>query len=456
MTASLHGRMWRLAGPIILANSSTPLLGAVDTAVMGHLPSPRFLAAIAIGSLVFSFLYWGLGFLRMGTTGLTAQAFGAWRESRGHARALGVGAVFSRASLLALGLGLTVILLQWPIGHFVLPLFGAEPGVESLAAEYYRIRIWSAPASLTNFVVLGWFLGTQRAGTALIVQVLLNLINAGLDVLFVIGFGWGVAGVAAGTVIAEYTAAAVGIILVLRQLRTLYGLSPRPLMQLNLLLDGPALKRLIAVNFDIFIRTACLLAVFGVFTATGARFGTSVLAANAILMNFMMFMSHGLDGFAFAAEALVGAEKGAGNEPAFRRAVRVSSAWALGTAAVYALAYGLFGDVIIGWLTDIDELRTTARHYLPWVVVLPLLSVWSFQLDGIFVGLTRTREMRNSMILSLAGFLIVLPLLGDRFANHGLWAAFNAFMIFRAVALGRYYPRLGQEFAAEGRAAVRE
>lgn len=448
----LNGRMWRLAGPIILANSSTPLLGAVDTAVMGHLPDPRYLGAIAIGALIFSFLYWGLGFLRMGTTGLTAQAFGAWRAAPNAREARGIGAVFARASLLALGLGAAVLLLQWPIGLVALPLFGAEPAVETLAGDYYRIRIWSAPASLMNFVVLGWLLGTQRATTALLVQVVLNLVNAGLDVLFVVGFGWGVRGVAAGTLIAEYTAATLGVLLVVRVLRRELGLSLRELVTRGLLFHMPALRRLLAVNLDIFIRTVCLLAVFGVFTATGAQFGTTILAANAVLMNFMLFMSYGLDGFAFAAEALVGAEKGARNPAGFRRVVQVTTIWAFLAAAFYAAVYGIFGTGLIALLTDIAAVRETAGAYLPWLVAIPLVAVWSFQLDGIFIGLTRTREMRNSMVVSLGVFLACLAVTRDLYGNHGLWAAFVLFMAFRALALGRYYPRLEQEFAAPGAA----
>lgn len=444
---ALNARMWRLSGPIILANSSTPLLGAVDTAVMGHLPDPRYLGAIAIGSLIFSFLYWGLGFLRMGTTGLTAQAFGAWRAAADEIHARGIGAVFARASLLAFALAAAVLLLQWPIGVIALPLFGAEDAVESLARDYYRIRIWSAPAALMNFVVLGWLLGTQRAGTALVVQVALNVLNAGLDVLFVVGFGWGVRGVAAGTLIAEYAAATLGVLLVARILRRRMGLRLGALAAPDLLFHMPALRRLLAVNLDIFIRTVCLLAAFAVFTATGAQFGTTILAANAVLMNFMMFMSYGLDGFAFAAEALAGAAKGGRDLVAFRRIVAVTSLWAVVAAGIYALVYGIFGAHIVALLTDIAAVRETAGAYLPWAVALPLVAVWSFQLDGIFIGLTRTREMRNSMILSLVLFLGCLALTRDMFGNHGLWGAFTLFMGLRALTLGRYYPRLRQEFA---------
>lgn len=442
-TRTLHRRMWRLAGPIILANSSVPLLGAVDTAVMGHLPDPSFLGAIAIGALVFSFLYWGLGFLRMGTTGLTAQAFGALEQGE---TAANLGAVFTRAGALGLALALAVLALQEPLRLLVLPLFGAAPDVQNLAGDYVRIRIWSAPASLINFVVFGWLLGVQRATTALVIQVVLNSLNAGLDLLFVIGFGWGIEGVAAGTVIAEYSAAILGVALVLRHLRRDFAVTIRPLLAPVVLFHTEALRRLLSVNVDIFLRTAFLLAAFGIFTASGAAIGTVTLAANAVLMNFLMFMSYGLDGFAFAAEALVGAEKGARNEQGFRRAVRVTTLWAGLTALVYALVYGVLGTPIIRLLTDLPEIRAVADVYLIWAVLMPLIAVWSFQLDGIFVGLTRTRDMRNAMAAAFVVFLAAVAILRPLYGNHGLWAAFTLFMVARGLAMAWCYRRVGDDF----------
>lgn len=436
---ALHRKMWHLAGPIILANCSVPLLGAVDTAIMGHQPDPRYLAAIALASLIFSFLYFGLGFLRMGTTGFTAQAYG--RDQRPE-----MGAVFSRALLLAVALGLLIILLQGPIRLFGLGLLGADPAVEHLAAVFYDIRIWGAPAALANFVVLGWLLGIQRARTALLIQILMNALNAVLNLLFVLGFGWGVAGVATGTLIAEYAAAALGLFLVARHLRRDFGVALRPLFARAVLLEAAALKRLIGVNADIFIRTALLLTAFGIFTATGARLGTTVLAANAVLMNFLLFLSNGLDGFAFAAEALVGAEKGSRNEAAFRRAVRVTSLWALAAALAFAVVYAVCGQAIIGLLTDLAPVRAVAGAHLLWIVLLPLVAVWGYQLDGIFVGLTRSRDMRNSAAIALVAYVAALAVLEPRYGNHGLWAAFTLFMAMRGLTLGWFYRRVGEEF----------
>jgi len=434
--AGWHRRVWSLAGPIIVSNLSTPLLGAVDTAVVGRLPDAAYIGGVAIGAVIFSFLFWGFGFLRMGTTGFTAQAFGAGDMEELRATLL-------RPLLLALALGALLILAQAPLGLAAFTLLDASAAVEGFARDYFDVRIWSAPATLTNYAVLGWLLGTRRAKTALAVQVFLNGVNIVLDFVFVIGLGWSVAGVAAASVIAEFAAAGLGLTIVLLSLKGAPGG-----LDFARVFRRERLVALFRVNFDIFLRTLALIFAFSYFTARGAEMGDVPLAANAILMNLQTFMAYGLDGFAHAAEILTGGAVGAGSAASFRQAVRVSAVWAFGTAAGVALAYALAGPVIVALFTVVEEVRAAALAYLPWMIASPLVSVWSFQLDGIFIGATRTGAMRNAMAVSLAIFLGACWLLVPALGNHGLWLAFMLFMVARAVSLGAAYPRLVKSLAA--------
>ncbi len=428
-------RVWRLAGPIILANLAVPMLGAVDTAVMGHLPGPQYIGAVAVGAVIVTFVYWGFGFLRMGTTGLTAQALGAGNADE-------VRATLARALILATGLGLAVLILQQPIGWFAFTLIKTSSPVAALARDYYDIRIWSGPFVLAHYALTGWFIGLQNTRAALILALVVNGTNIVLDLWFVFGLGWGVKGVALASVISEVISVAVGLLLVRRNLTVIGGHWRRELM-----LDGGRLRRMIAINRDIFIRTLCLKAAFAGFTAMGARFGDVTLAANAVLMIFQSLMAHGLDGFAHAVEALAGSALGGRDRDHFRAAVRATSRWALYVAVAFALIFILFGGLLIDLLTITPEVRAAARTYLPWLIASPLISMWSFQLDGIFIGATWTREMRNAMVLSLAIYAgataIFVPLLG----NHGLWLAMMVFMVARAVTLGCYYPKLERRVA---------
>lgn len=429
-TAGRHRQIWRLAGPIILANLSVPLLGAVDTAVMGHLPDAKFLGGVAVGAIIFNFIYWGFGFLRMGTTGLTAQAFGAKDGNE-------LRAVFSRALMLAGAIGLLLWIIQFPLIWAGMTLFDASAEVEELARAYFQIRIWSAPAVLANYCLIGWFIGVQNTRAALILQVVLNGTNMILDLVFVLGLGMTVAGVAAATVFAEYATIAVGFILMRRTYRTIGGTG----LGTNLF-DPSKLKRLVALNFDIMIRTLCLIAAFAIFTRQGARYGDATLAANAVLLQFQQFLSFGLDGFAHAAEALVGGAIGAKDQQGFREAVKLTGIWAVLVAVLYTVVYAAAGGPIIGMLTDIEEVRRIADQFIIWLVISPILSVWSFMLDGIFIGATRTAEMRNAMIASLLIFLASVWLLTPSLGNHGIWLSLLLFMIVRALALAVYYPRI--------------
>jgi len=430
MKRTEHGKVWRLAGPIILSNVSVPLLGIVDTAVMGHLDQAFYIGAVAVGAMIFTYVYWGFGFLRMGTTGLVAQAFGA--KDTGEVRA-----ILGRALLLAAVLALAIFALQWPLINGALWFIEASAKVEDLARVYFDIRIYAAPAALANYAVLGWLLGLQRAKSALMLQVFMNGVNIVLDITFVMGLGWGVEGVALATVISEYAAAGVGLLLAARALKVMGGRWSR-----TLLLDAARLKRLLTVNGDIFIRTLCLVTAFAYFTSQGAKMGDELLAANAVLMNFQLFVGYALDGFAFAAEALIGAAVGGGNRRQLTDAVRATTIWAAISAVVFSAVYWIAGPAIIAAITDIAEVRAEAGRYLWWAIASPLVSVWSFQLDGIYIGATRTKAMRNGMIMSLAAFLIGVWILVPLWGNHGLWLAFYGFMIMRALTLLVPYPAL--------------
>lgn len=430
MKREIHSRMWRLAAPIIISNISVPMLGAVDTAVVGHLPDARYLGGVAVGALVFTFIYWGFGFLRMGTGGLTAQAFGA--EDADEVRAC-----LARAAVIGIPVALILIILQAPIAWVAFTIVEATPEVEALAREYFFTRIWGAPATLMNFALLGWFIGVQNTKAALWHQLTLNGVNIVLDLVFVIGFGWGVAGVAAATAIADVAAVAFGLWLALPILRRLGGAFVRAKI-----LEAEKIRRTVALNVDIFIRTICLVSAFAYFTAQGAAFGNVVLAANAVLLNFQTFMAHALDGFAHAAEALGGRAIGARDRQAFRDAVRAAMLWGLIMAIAFTLVYLLAGVAIVELLTGIQDVRAAAREYIVWSVVMPLVAVFPFVLDGVFLGATRGRTMRIAMIVSLVIYVVACLTFVPMWGNHGLWGALLIFMGARGVTLGVRYPAL--------------
>lgn len=433
-----HRDVLAVAVPIMLANVTTPLIGLVDTAVLGQLGEARLIGAVAVGAMIFSMLYWAFGFLRMGTTGLTAQAAGAGAESE-------VAATLFRALLIAAAAGGLLVLLQRPIGAAAFLLVDASAPVEAEAGDYFAIRIWSAPFALANYALLGWFIGLGRAGTALALQLLLNLTNAGLDALLVLGFGLQVEGVAIGTLAAEVTAAGCGLWLAARAMWPALRRLTR-----TRLFDAHALLRMLAVNADIMVRTLCLLFAFSFFTAQSARGGDVVLAANAILFGFFSLSSYFLDGFAFACEVLVGQAIGAGRRQRFRHAVRLSSLWAAAFGLLLGLALATVGGAMIDLMTVNAEVRATARAYLLWAAATPVAGVAAFQLDGIYIGATRTADMRNLMMLSLAIYLAAWAVLTPSFANHGLWAALVMFFIARGLLLAVRYPALERAaFAGE-------
>ena len=428
-----HSKVLKIATPIIVANISVPLLGFVDTAVMGHLPHAYYLGAVAVGATIMQFIFWGFGFLRMGTTGLTAQAYGANQNGE-------IQLNFQRALLLALIISLLLWLFKNQIIDFALYFFKASSEVENLARNYFNIRIWSAPATLINYCLIGWFIGIQKTRIILILQICMNLVNIILDLIFVIGFDWGVEGVALATLIAEFSCVALGFFLYLRRVK-----NGGFIFDFKNLVDPKKLQRMVTINFNIFIRTFCLIFAFAYFTAQAAKFGDSILAANAILLQFIHFLSFGLDGFAQAAEALVGGALGEKNIIKFRNAVRTTVTLAVVVSIIYTSFYLIFGSWMIGMFTSNENIQIIANNKLIWVVVLPMIAVWPYMLDGIFIGATRTSAMRDGMVISLIIFILALSILLPRFGYCGLWIGLTIFMSARGITLLIAYPKIEKQ-----------
>lgn len=421
--------VWRIAAPMILSNISVPLLGMVDTGVVGHLENATYLGAVAIGGTIFGFLYTGVNFLRMGTTGIAAQRYGADDND-------GIRVSLGQALIVAWLIAFALLVLQVPLGRLALALVGGDPDVQASAQVYYSIRIWSAPGTLANYVMVGWFLGLQNARVPLLIFLTINLTNIMLDLLFVIVLGMKVDGVALASVIAEYAALTLALVLAARELKIRSGHWP-----LARLFNIRAYGAFFAINANLFIRTMALMFTYFFVTAQGARLGGLVLAANAVLMNLQNITSFGLDGFAHAAEALVGKAVGENRREALEQAVKLSLKWSLVFAFGFCAAYAVLGPLVIDTLTDLPDVRGTAREYLPWFILSPLVAVWSFLYDGVYVGATRAREMRDIMLVS--ALLVFLPawFLLQGLGNHGLWLAFTLFLASRGIGMHYWYRR---------------
>ena len=431
-------RILKVAIPVVLSNATVPILGAVDTGVVGQLGQAAPIAAVGAGAIILSSVYWIFGFLRMGTTGLAAQALGAGDRPE-------LVALLSRALLIAAVAGAGLIALQWAIftGAFWLAPTSAE--VEGLARSYMQVRIWSAPAAIAIYGLTGWLIAQERTAAVLVIQLAMNGANIALDVWFVLGLGFGVEGVAWATFIAEWS----GVMLAVWFCRDAFvGPDWRDSVQV---FDPARLKRMVAVNTDILIRSVLLQITFASFLLMGGLFGTVTLAANQVLLQFLYITAYALDGFAFAVEALVGRFFGAGDRGRLRRSVVLCGAWGLGTVAVLALAFAVFGGLLVDVMAKATEVREVARDYLPWMVAAPLIGFASWMLDGVFIGATRTRDMRNMMVLSFGVYLVALAVLVPWLDNHGLWAALMVSFAVRGVTLGWKYP--GLERAATGGAA---
>lgn len=412
-----------LAIPIILANLTQPLMSAVDIAVAGHLPGAQHLAGVALGSLFFNLLFWGFGFLRMGTTGVVAQYFGA-------GKAESVVLTVGRGVLIACAIGLLILLLQRPLINGGLALLGASQDAAEQARLYAQGRVWSAPFTLINYVILGWLLGCQRVRIALAIQILINVVNLAAVLGFVYGLDWGVSGIGRATALADFSGAAVGAWLIWRS----YG-SQIKTLSWTAVLEPTAFRRLVQINGHIFIRTACLLGTMAWFTHLGAQQGDAMLAANAILLNFLSFTSYGLDGFAHAAETLSGSAVGQRNAARLARVIRVCMAWGLIGSLLYMLVYGLAGSNLIGLLTDQADIAELAKNYLVWAVLAPLISMPAYLYDGVFMGATRTRPLMLIMVGCSVAFLLLSLSLLSLLGNHGLWVSFLIFNGLRGLGL---------------------
>ena len=421
--------IWRIAAPMILSNVSVPLLGMVDTGVTGHLDNAAYLGAVAVGSTIFGFLYGGFNFLRMGTTGVAAQRYGA-DDADGLRVALG------QALVVALAIALLIIALQAPIAAISMRLLGPDAEIATFANEYFYIRIWSAPATLANYALIGWFIGLQNARVPLYIVLAINLTNIVLDLVFVLILGMTVDGVAAASVIAEFTGLFVGVSFAIGYLRTHTGhLAPSKLTSLR------EYKAFFAVNANLLIRTMALMFTFAFVTAAGARLGGVILAANAVLINMMNLMSFALDGFAHAAEALVGKAVGARDRASLQKAVRLALRWSLYVAGLFSLFFLVGGRPLVRLLTDLTDVIDVAFTYLPWVIGLPMVAVWSYLYDGVFVGATRAREMRDIMLISSFAVFVPAWYVFSFMGNHGLWLALTLFLASRGIGMHIYYRR---------------
>ncbi|WP_259365512.1 MATE family efflux transporter [Colwellia sp. BRX10-3] len=430
-----HKQLFVLALPMILSNITAPLLGLVDTAVIGHLEYSYYLGGSTVGAMIITVITWLCGFLRMSTTGLSAQAFG---QSNNKLSLL----ILLRGMIVAFCVGLVVILFQNFYLDLALSLAGGSEQVQFYAREYSEIRVWGLPAALANLVIMGWLLGNHKAKVVMWLIIATNLINLGLDLLFVIGFAWQVKGVAMATLIAEYSGLLIGLGFVYTNFKQKFiGLFSSAKQLFDAVVERAALLSYFKLNRDILIRTLCLEICFVFMTFQGARLGDDVIAANAILMNFLLLISFGLDGIANAAEVMVGKAKGENNQKSMFVSVNIALFWTGIFALAYSLLFYLAGNYFILAISDITEVVDYAQQYLFWIIALPLLACWCYLYDGVYIGLMQAHIMRNSMLIATFGcFFPVWWLLQD-YGNHGLWAAFSIFMLARGVTLAWHYQR---------------
>ncbi|PFG58788.1 MATE family multidrug resistance protein [Vibrio sp. ES.051] len=420
----VHRQVLALAIPMVLSNITVPLLGLVDAAVIGHLEHAWYLGGVALGSTMISVTFWLLGFLRMSTTGLAAQSYGSDDRKQ-------LALVFMQGTLMAVLFAVGFLLAHKPVADLVFGWSDASAEVKRYGMQYFSIRVWSAPAALMNFVLLGWLLGTQNARAPMWMVIITNLINIALDVLFVLGLGWKVEGAALASVIADYSGMAFGLVCVWKTWRERALPLPK-----SLFVDTQhGLGRFVKLNRDIFLRSLCLQAAFSFMTFQGASFGDDVVAANAVLMSFLMIISYGMDGFAYAMEAMVGKAIGAKDRQQLSASLVGTFFWSLIICLGLTAVFGLAGSPLIAMITTIEPVQQQAAVYLPWLVVMPLASMWCFLLDGIFVGATKGKDMRNSMFMATSFFFVVFYLFSG-WENHALWLAMTSFMLMRGIGLG--------------------
>ncbi len=424
-----HRRILAIALPILLSNATIPILGAVDTAVIGQLGQAAPIGAVGLGAIILASIYWIFGFLRMGTTGLVAQARGAGETAE-------TGALLMRGLMIALAAGLVFIAGQVLVFWAAFRIAPASAEVERLARAYLSIRIWGAPAAISVYALTGWLIAMERARSVLALQLVMNGLNVLLSVSFVLGLHWGIPGVATATLLAEWAGAGFGLWLC----RAAFAGSqwrdwPR-------VLDPARLRRMAAVNGDILIRSVILQGCFTSFLFLGAGLGDIALAANQVLLQFLQVTAYALDGFAFAAEALVGQALGLHDRRALRRAAILTSEWGLVASLLMAAVVLVAGPALVDLMTTAPAVRAEARVYLPWLAAAPLVGIAAWMLDGIFIGATETRAMRNAAIVSVAVYAAAVAILLPVFGNHGLWASLMVLNATRGITLGRRYPAL--------------
>lgn len=424
-----HRRVLKVAVPIVISNATVPILGAVDTGVVGQMGLAAPIGAVGIGAIILTAIYWVFGFLRMGMAGLTAQALGARKQGE-------VCALLVRGLMIGFAGGMVLLILQVPIFWAAFQLAPASAEVESLAYDYLQIRIWSGPAAIAVFGLTGWLVAHERTKAVLVLQLWMNGVNILLDLWFVLGLSWGVEGVAAATVIAEVSGLGIGLWLVRDGFQGQYW------KNWAVVFDRVILKRLAVVNSDIMIRSVLLEICLVSFLFLGSAFDDTTLAANQVLIQFLFIAAHGMDGFAFAAEALIGQALGAKDRGRLRRSVMLTSFWGAMVIVILTTAFMVFGGWLIDVMTNAPEVQVAARTYLVWIILAPFLGGPSWMLDGIFIGATRTKDMRNMMLVSFGVYWLSIWLLLEPFGNHGLWAALIIFFVARGVTLAVRYPAL--------------
>ena len=424
-----HRRVLKVAVPIVISNATVPILGAVDTGVVGQMGLAAPIGAVGIGAIILTAIYWVFGFLRMGMAGLTSQALGARKQGE-------VCALLVRGLMIGFAGGMVLLILQVPIFWAAFQLAPASAEVESLAYDYLQIRIWSGPAAIAVFGLTGWLVAHERTKAVLVLQLWMNGVNILLDLWFVLGLSWGVEGVAAATVIEEISGLGIGLWLVRDGFQGQYW------KNWAVVFDRVILKRLAIVNSDIIIRSVLLEICLVSFLFLGSAFDDTTLAANQVLIQFLFITAHGMDGFAFAAEALIGQALGAKDRGRLRRSVMLTSFWGAMVIVILTTAFVVFGGWLIDVMTKAPEVQVAARVYLVWMILAPFLGGPSWMLDGIFIGATRTKDMRNMMLVSFGVYWLSVWLLLEPFGNHGLWAALIIFFVARGVTLAVRYPAL--------------
>ncbi|MDR7245193.1 MULTISPECIES: MATE family efflux transporter [Priestia] len=428
-----HRTYLTLAIPLTISTMTTPLLGAVDTAVVGQLPAPAYIAGVAVGTLIFNTLYWVFGFLRVSTSAFAAQANGANNPDQGVL-------ALSRPFLLAVIVGMLFILLQRPIERAALLVISPDSYVSRFTVEYFRIRIWGAPFTLMNYVILGWLMGMAKIKESLCLQILTNVLNMVLAILFVHVFSFDVQGVATATLIAEVTAFILGLVIILKASPFKWKMP-----SIQALMDTDAMKRMFNVNKDLFIRTICLLVVINMFTAKGASFGTEFLAANAVLFQIHYIMAYFFDGFANASSILVGKAVGSNDKELYKKILTLSRQWSVITAVTIASLYALFQEQVIGLFTNLPDVIELSLTYGVWLIIYPFVACFGLVLYGVFTGATEIAPVRNSMIYAMVVYIIIQITATPIWHNHGLWLAFIIYTIGRSGFLVMYTPRLNKK-----------